>query len=288
MAIRLICNADDFGSSQKATDDIIYCHNNGIISSTTLMANMPATKYACTLSQSFKSLGVGIHLVLTAGKSITKRSSLPDLVDSDGYFLPYSYTKKLFYKTNKEVLHQVETEFASQVEVLLENGLKPTHFDTHHGIHSMPLIRDAIINISNKYNIKLIRNQVCKKQCFDKSDYKNVLNCFCANIRQTPKRLFRKHNNYLLLKAGFKMPDLKVSPRLIVGKANLKDKMIFSLNNMKKGTYEMVFHPENCDKSDITDRTINRLEDYELVLDEDVKRMIEDKLIKLISYRDVI
>jgi chitin disaccharide deacetylase len=43
---RLIVNADDCGMSRGITDAILLAHRYGILTSTSLMANMPAAEYA--------------------------------------------------------------------------------------------------------------------------------------------------------------------------------------------------------------------------------------------------
>ena len=43
---RLIVNADDFGMSRGITDAIVLAHRYGFLTSTSLMANMPAAEYA--------------------------------------------------------------------------------------------------------------------------------------------------------------------------------------------------------------------------------------------------
>ena len=39
---RVVVNADDFGFSEGVTEGILRAHADGIVTSTTIMANMPA------------------------------------------------------------------------------------------------------------------------------------------------------------------------------------------------------------------------------------------------------
>ena len=40
----LIVNADDFGFNHEITDGIVESHHNGVVTSTTLMVNMPGCR----------------------------------------------------------------------------------------------------------------------------------------------------------------------------------------------------------------------------------------------------
>ena len=59
---RLIVNADDFGRSPGVNRGIVEAHRHGIVSSATLMANLPWSAAAASLADSVPSLGVGLHL----------------------------------------------------------------------------------------------------------------------------------------------------------------------------------------------------------------------------------
>ena len=57
-----IINADDFGLSPGVNEGIIKAHQDGILTSATILANMPAFEDAVQLAKSYPSLGVGLHL----------------------------------------------------------------------------------------------------------------------------------------------------------------------------------------------------------------------------------
>ena len=88
--VRLIVNADDFGMAPAITDAIIDCHRRGIVTSTSLMANLPAAEHAAWRAQEVPGLGVGIHLNLTQGPPLSPPERIPMLVGTDGEFLPKS------------------------------------------------------------------------------------------------------------------------------------------------------------------------------------------------------
>lgn len=145
--IKLIVNADDFGYSRGVNYGIIDAHQHGIVNSTTMMMNMPGVNHAVELAKEHPALKLGIHLVLTCGKPL--RSDVPTLVDEKGNF------KKLkdFIKNKDLSLTELEREWTAQIDRFLDCGLIPTHFDSHHHVHSIPEFLPVIQRLSRKYNL---------------------------------------------------------------------------------------------------------------------------------------
>src|SRR5229473_8150417 len=82
---QLIVNADDFGITRGITDGIVEGHRRGMITSATIMANMPAFAYAAHVARSYPSLGIGLHLNLIDGPPVSP-DPLPGLVNARGSF----------------------------------------------------------------------------------------------------------------------------------------------------------------------------------------------------------
>ena len=68
---QLIVNADDFGLTEAVNQGIVHAHNEGIVTSTTLMAGGSAFDSAVSISRSVPCLGIGVHLNLTAGRPVS-------------------------------------------------------------------------------------------------------------------------------------------------------------------------------------------------------------------------
>ncbi|MGA2094374.1 MAG: ChbG/HpnK family deacetylase, partial [Sedimentisphaerales bacterium] len=68
---RLIINADDFGLCRGVNKGIAEAHATGVLTSATLMANMPAAEEAVEIAHKLSNLGVGVHLNLTEGKPLS-------------------------------------------------------------------------------------------------------------------------------------------------------------------------------------------------------------------------
>ncbi|MED4224644.1 chitin disaccharide deacetylase [Neobacillus cucumis] len=145
--IQLIVNADDFGYSRGINFGIIDAHKRGILNSATMMMNMPGMRHAVELAKENPNLQVGIHLVLTCGRPIL--TDVPSLVDDNGNFKRLSEVKE----GNEISIDDLEREWTAQLELLLENGIQPTHFDSHHHVHTIPAFLPVVQKIAKKYNL---------------------------------------------------------------------------------------------------------------------------------------
>ncbi|MFJ7684938.1 chitin disaccharide deacetylase [Peribacillus butanolivorans] len=151
--IKLIVNSDDFGYSRGINFGIIDSHKYGILNSATLMTNMPGAEHAFELAKENPKLQVGIHLVLTCGRPLLDNVS--SLVDDNGNF------KKLndLYKHKGIILEDVEREWTAQIEKFLASGITPTHFDSHHHVHTLPELLPVVQRLSKKYSLPVRREK---------------------------------------------------------------------------------------------------------------------------------
>ncbi len=62
MGVKLIINADDFGLCRGVNSAVAKAHNEGVLTSATLMANMPGAAEAVEIAKKTPSPGVGVHL----------------------------------------------------------------------------------------------------------------------------------------------------------------------------------------------------------------------------------
>ncbi len=157
MIRKLITNADDFGLSQGVNKAVIEAHTTGILTSATIMANMSASDEAIELAKKTPTLGVGVHLNVSEGKSLSTDSAVQLLLDDSGEFGHSAY--KLAFKTitNKKILKAVEVEFAAQISSIIDRGIKPTHLDSHKHFHLLPPVYRIVCSLAADYGIGAIR-----------------------------------------------------------------------------------------------------------------------------------
>jgi predicted glycoside hydrolase/deacetylase ChbG (UPF0249 family) len=152
---RIIVNADDFGMSAETNRAIVEGFASGVISSTTVMANMPGFEEACQLALLHRLNGkIGVHLNLTEGRPLTQPiRSLPRLCNERGMFRP----RRTLFRLSKQERRAVETEFAAQIQACMERGIVPTHLDSHQHIHTEWPIGRVAIRVARRYGIGAIR-----------------------------------------------------------------------------------------------------------------------------------
>jgi len=141
---RLIVNADDFGRSAGVDRGIIRAHREGIVTSTTFMANAPGAEIAAALARATPTLDVGVHLVLSYARPLTDPARIPSLVRADGTFGRPSQllTRDL---DRDEALIEYRAQFARARELI---GHVPSHIDTHHWVHDHPALSWAVCELA--------------------------------------------------------------------------------------------------------------------------------------------
>jgi len=157
MALKLIINADDFGLCQGVNKAIAEAHNRGVLTSATIMANMPAVDEAIGVAKNTSSLGVGIHLNVIDGKPLSSDSTVEPLIDDRGEF-KYS-ASKLALKTLmcKKIRKAIETELAAQITSIIDKGIKPTHLDSHKHFHCLAPVYKIVCSLAGDFGITAIR-----------------------------------------------------------------------------------------------------------------------------------
>jgi predicted glycoside hydrolase/deacetylase ChbG (UPF0249 family) len=148
-------NADDFGMSAEINRAIVEAFHKGVISSATLITNMPGFEKACELAHRHRLLGkIRLHLNLTSGYPLSAAiRRCPRLFDDTGMFR----SRRTRFRLSNEERAAVETEIAAQVRACLDRGLHPTHLDFHHHVHTEWAIGAAAITIARRYGIRAIR-----------------------------------------------------------------------------------------------------------------------------------
>jgi hypothetical protein len=130
----LIINGDDLGLTRAVSEGIFQAHENGLLTSASLMVNQPATEFAVQKLARYPNLGVGIHLNLSQGRPVLRPQEVSSLVGSDGRFLaPNEIQARLM--TWSVSRKEIEAEYCAQIRRARAMGVDPTHADSHHHMH---------------------------------------------------------------------------------------------------------------------------------------------------------
>ncbi len=155
---KLVINADDFGFTEKINRGILNTHQNGILTSTSLMANGVAFEQAISMAKDYPDLAVGIHLVLLEEQPILPVQKVPSLINNNGtFFLDFRQFIKEFY-LKRIKLAEVEDELRAQFSKVLDAGIRISHIDSHQHLHILPPILKIVIQLALEFNIQWMRS----------------------------------------------------------------------------------------------------------------------------------
>ena len=157
MASKIIINADDFGLCTGINRAVTEAHTNGILTSATLMANMPAAEEAAKIAKELPGLGVGVHLNLLEGKALSNDKKVKVLLNPDGQFKYPVIKLAVKSMLSNKIKEAIRIELAEQVQWLIDNGITPTHLDSHKHFHCFSSIYPIVCQLAKKFSITAIR-----------------------------------------------------------------------------------------------------------------------------------
>ncbi|MHB2015528.1 MAG: ChbG/HpnK family deacetylase [Candidatus Xenobia bacterium] len=142
----LIVHADDFNLTEGVNEGILRGHQNGIVTSTSVMTNLPGLDRSADLLRKNPTLDAGVHLNLTQGKPLADK--VPSLVGEDGRF-----HKRGSVEPNLLNPDEVRREYRAQVDVLRTRGVQITHLDTHHHLHDSDVLFPIVLEVAAEYQL---------------------------------------------------------------------------------------------------------------------------------------
>ena len=128
----LIINADDYGLCHAANEGIERLFENGIISSTTLMAPCPWAEDAVMRALSNPKMKVGLHITTTCEYDNFRWGPIArdcrSLTDRWGHFYPTA-KESLLHAGAEDMGREIRAQF----DWMTDRGLSPEHIDSHMG-----------------------------------------------------------------------------------------------------------------------------------------------------------
>lgn len=155
---RIIVNADDFGIHPLVNEAIILGHQEGIITSTSLLAGGKGFQDALTRREQCPNLGIGIHTALVGSlEPVAPIDSVRSLVTEDGVFYEshVDFIKKLYSQEIK--VSEIFTELTAQFKKIMEQNIPITHVDGHQHLHVLPQVLPMVITLMKEYKINKMR-----------------------------------------------------------------------------------------------------------------------------------
>ncbi len=134
----LIVNADDFGLSEGVNRGIIRAHEQGILTSASLMVRQPAAAAAARYARAYPKLSVGLHV------------DLGEWVFRDGdWTLAYQVVPT---DQRDDVAAEVGRQLDAFKQLL---GRQPTHLDSHQHVHRQEPVRSVLVEAARRESVPL-------------------------------------------------------------------------------------------------------------------------------------
>jgi hopanoid biosynthesis associated protein HpnK len=154
---RLIVNADDFGRSRSINEAVIRAHQEGILTTASLMVNEPSCGEAVELTKENPRLGVGLHLTLLMGHSALPPGEIPGLVNERGEFPNDPVKVGMRYFFRRELREPLRKEIHAQFARFRATGLTLDHVNGHLHMHLHPVVFSILMEDAEKLGIERMR-----------------------------------------------------------------------------------------------------------------------------------
>ena len=133
-AMRLIINADDLGYNGIVNDSIFRLMSEGMVTSASLIMNAPAAEDAAHRANDYTNCSFGVHLNITEFAPLSSALHLSPILSNGG-----SFNGKISRtKITTRLLLAIFTEWSEQIERAKAVGLRISHIDLHHHVHTIP------------------------------------------------------------------------------------------------------------------------------------------------------
>lgn len=252
MSFSLIVNADDFNYSPGVSRGILRAHDLGIVTSTTVLINLPLEKTWISELKRRRNLGVGLHLNITFGPPVSDPEEVASLVNGHGVFFRRGEIEMAALKAS-----HLKREFERQLErfhSLLSRH--PTHLDTHHHLHEELGVFEVLseLAIQNRLPIRLSRH-----------------------VKREVRHRFQKR-------------DIPLTDSLLGNPARPRpwgqNELLQVLRSVRSGVHEIYCHPGYADETlrSVSSFADGREEELSLFTSPALKREIKRREIRLIHY----
>lgn len=174
----VVLHADDYGMNSAVNAGILRAFRDGLLTSTSLLANAPGADAACAAwpkltddlrsgsvasSDRRRQLGdhqepfdLGIHLNLTQGRPLS--TSYPDeLLNGHGQFPGIGPVFRQLRCPGSRFRAAVLQELQLQIQRMLDHHIQPTHLNGHQYVELMPGVSELIPELVTKYRIPVVR-----------------------------------------------------------------------------------------------------------------------------------
>lgn len=261
----LIVNADDFNLTRGTARGILEAHRTGIVSSTSVFANLNFEHGQCDELRKVKMIGVGVHLNVTLGRPLAQPKLIRSLVTRNGVF-----KKQSEFRRSKINAEDCFLEFELQLlNFRAIFGRDPDHLNTHHHLHELPEVACAVAALSRKYKIPTRRSNALS--------LRGEAEAISSAATRLPRRPFRAPRNDCFLFSDYFFGSLNHQNYWT------EKSLVNLLKNLPNGVSELMCHPAYVDQelSRISSFSTERNKELRLFSNPKLRRMLQTENIIL-------
>lgn len=258
--IRLIVRGDDMGYAHAGNEAILKCFKVGIETSIEVIVPSPWFPEAVKMLEENSGIDVGIHLAITSEWSNIKwrpLSDCPSLQNADGYFFPMIWPNKNYpgqaVKEQAWKLEDVEKEFRAQIAMAIKKIPRISHISGHMGCTDISdSVKQMTRKLAKEYKIDIDLQELNVKYIGYDGPHKSLQEKVQSFINILNK--LQPGNTYLFVDhPGLNSQELRA-------------------------IHHIGYEDVATDRQGVTDTWMN----------EKIKKLIKQKGIQLISYKDLL
>jgi hopanoid biosynthesis associated protein HpnK len=269
---RLIVNADDFGRSSAINAAIAQAHEQGLLTSASLMVNEPAAAEAVAIARAHPRLAVGLHLTLILGHAALPPAELDGLADAEGRFGhdPVLTGWRFFF--NRRWREPLRREITAQLARFRETGLPLDHLNGHLHLHQQPVVFNLLMELAPAWGIRhfrLVREPLRPNLKAARGRYavRALHACVFAALARGQRRALERRGIRFPQAVFGQLQDGRVDERYLLG----------LLPHLPPGDSELYSHPSLTDFK----------HELDALCSPRVKATVERLGLQLIQYRDL-
>ena len=287
----LIVNADDLGWAEGVNRGIGEAHRNGIVTSTSLLANGPAFASGVELARATSSLRIGVHLNLSDGAPIAPSESVKSLLNEAGEFSGGPENLLMRVARKNLLLKEVEREWDAQIAKIRDAGISPSHLDGHKHVHMLPGLFEIALRLAKRHGVGAVRVS------HEASSLRSALSAGSGQrgsvvlkqgVQARGLKLLARDAREMAERSGIGTADYfcGIAQTGELTRAGVEQ----LLRNLPAGTTELMCHPGFMDETLKNSRT--RLQDSRetevaILTDPGIRNLVATQGIRLIDYRDI-
>jgi len=126
----------------------------GRVTSATLLANGAALEEAAAMAGNFPQCSFGVHLNATQWQPLTKDADLRPILDAEACFGGNRLREVPITGALRAALFR---EWCAQVEHVLSAGVRVSHIDSHHHVHTVPGVFPVLKRLQRHFGIRKVR-----------------------------------------------------------------------------------------------------------------------------------